>query len=690
MDLNKIDQVINNINKEFGKGSIRCMENTEVEAIPIIPSGSLALDAALGVGGYPIGRVIELYGGESSGKAQPLTSKILTPQGWRLMGDMRPGSVICAPDGTNTTVVGIFPQGVQSVYRITFDDKSTTECTLDHLWAVSTRKSTLQQIKTTQELIDEGLISKNKGSSVRKFKIPTTQPLQFTTNNNVPIDPYFLGLLLGDGTLRDSVVYSTLDEELHTFVANHLDEHYQMSLSEKRNVCDYGFRKNIHGRAKNGVVIALEELNLYPNKSENKFIPQQYLYSTIENRIALFQGLIDTDGHVYKDQHSIQFVTVSSQLADDFVELARSLGMRCVRSSRVGTYTAASGEKISGQEAHYINCLHGDFFFQPGRLTRKQMTPSKSSYADRWIESIEYVREEECQCIKVGHPDSLYITDNHVVTHNTTLVLHAIVEAQNQGKVAAFIDVEHAFDKNYAMALGIDMNRLYVCQPDNAEQALEIMDRLVQSGEFAVVALDSVAALVSKKEFDGEMGDASMGVIARLMSQAMRKLTGSISKKNVTAFFINQTREKIGVMFGNPTTTTGGNALKFYASIRLEVSKGQQVKDGDEVTANKTKVKVVKNKVAPPYRIAEFQVEFGVGIDKPAEILELAVENGIIQKGGSWYSYQDSKLGQGAANVVTTLKDNPELLEEIEAQVRAIYIPVEMSKEEVEPHVEKT
>ncbi|MGF1557234.1 recombinase RecA [Paucihalobacter sp.] len=254
----------------------------------------------------------------------------------------------------------------------------------------------------------------------------------------------------------------------------------------------------------------------------------------------------------------------------------------------------------------------------------------------------------------------------------TTLTLHAITEAQKAGGIAAFIDAEHAFDRTYAGKLGVDLENLIISQPDNGEQALEIAENLVRSGAIDIVVIDSVAALTPKSEIEGEMGDSKMGLHARLMSQALRKLTATISKTNCTMIFINQLREKIGVMFGNPETTTGGNALKFYASIRLDIRRSTQIKDNNSnVTGNKTKVKVVKNKVAPPFKVAEFDIMYGEGISKVGEILDLAVELEIIKKSGSWFSYEDTKLGQGRDAVKDLIKDNPELMDEIEAKVRA-------------------
>ena len=253
----------------------------------------------------------------------------------------------------------------------------------------------------------------------------------------------------------------------------------------------------------------------------------------------------------------------------------------------------------------------------------------------------------------------------------TTLAIHVIAEAQKKGGMCAFIDAEHAFDSGYAKKLGVDVDNLLISQPDYGEQALEIADRLILSGALDVVVIDSVAALVPKGELEGEMGDSKMGLQARLMSQALRKLTATISKTNSCCIFINQLREKIGVMFGNPETTTGGNALKFYSSVRLDIRRLAQIKDGDEAIGNRVKVKVVKNKVAPPFRQAEFDIIYGEGVSKKGEIIDMGVEMGIIQKSGSWFSYDTTKLGQGRDSVKQLLEDNPELANELESKIRA-------------------
>ncbi len=261
----------------------------------------------------------------------------------------------------------------------------------------------------------------------------------------------------------------------------------------------------------------------------------------------------------------------------------------------------------------------------------------------------------------------------------TTLALHAIANVQRNGGIAAFIDAEHAFDSSYAQKLGVDLENLLISQPDNGEQALEITENLIRSGAIDIIVIDSVAALTPKSEIEGEMGDSKMGLQARLMSQALRKLTASISRTGCCCIFINQLREKIGVMFGNPETTTGGNALKFYASVRLDIRRIGQIKDGDNIVGNRTKVKIVKNKVAPPFRLAEFDIMYGEGISKVGEIVDLGVDKGIIKKSGSWFSYNETKLGQGRDAVKQLLLDNPELAEELETKIRQSFTEITQS-----------
>lgn len=290
----------------------------------------------------------------------------------------------------------------------------------------------------------------------------------------------------------------------------------------------------------------------------------------------------------------------------------------------------------------------------------KQVIPSGSIALDHALGIGGYPRG---RIIEIYGPES---------SGKTTLAIHAIAQAQKLGGIAAMIDAEHAFDRTYAKNLGVDLETLLISQPDNGEQALEIADNLIRSGAVDIIVIDSVAALTPKAEIEGEMGDNKVGLQARLMSQALRKLTANISKTNTCCIFINQLREKIGIMFGNPETTTGGNALKFYASVRIDVRRTTQIKDGDEALGNRTKVKVVKNKMAPPFKKAEFDIVFGEGISHIGEVLDLGVETGVVVKSGSWFSYNDQKLAQGREGTKQLLADNPELCEEIEAKIREI------------------
>ncbi len=293
-----------------------------------------------------------------------------------------------------------------------------------------------------------------------------------------------------------------------------------------------------------------------------------------------------------------------------------------------------------------------------GELPRIDIIPSGSISLDKALGVGGYPKG---RIIEIYGPES---------SGKTTLAIHAIAEAQKQGGVAAFVDAEHAFDPAYAASIGVDIDNLIVSQPDNGEQALEIADQLIRSSALDVLVVDSVAALTPKKEIEGDMGDNNVGLQARLMSQALRKLTGTISKTNTCCIFINQLREKIGIMFGNPETTTGGNALKFYSTIRIDIRKVTAIKNGDDVVGNLARVKIVKNKVAPPFRKAEFEITFGEGISKIGEIIDLGVEYDVIQKSGSWFSYGGTKLAQGREGVKKVLRDNPELSDELEAKVR--------------------
>lgn len=676
-----LQTALEKLKKSYGKGSVmRLGESTTID-VDVISTGSLGLDVALGTNGFPKGRIIEISGWESSGKAQPLYSQILTPNGYVAMGDIEVGMEVNTPCGDTTTVIGVYPQGKKKIYRLTLDDKTQTDCCEDHLWLVYTRKSgkngkELGEVMPLKKLISNGLTNKR---GVRKYKLPKVESQKMIGDLkkiDLPLDPYIMGLLLGDGSFRStSVGISTMDNEIIDYIKNVCHTQFEnLTLSEVQNQCDYRFKKRFKGREKNAISVIAEKLRLIGLYSYEKFIPEVYLKASINDRVSLLQGLMDSDG-TCGINGTLSYTSTSKKLSAAFEFLCRSLGLRCTTSSRITKYTSKTGNKVDGRVSYRSFILLNGTNIIPFKLERKlhNITEKKHDFSNRFIESIDYIGEEECQCIMVGHPDSLYITDKFIPTHNTTLTIHAIAECQKAGGTAAFIDAEHAFDRYYAKNLGVDVDNLIFSQPDCGEDALEIAEGLIRSNAVDILVIDSVAALVPRAEIEGEMGQSMMGLHARLMSQAMRKLSGVISKSNCCVIFINQMREKIGVMFGNPNTTTGGNALKFYASQRLEVRrKAAPVKNKDGgASASHVIVKVIKNKLAPPFCVAEFDIEYGTGISKSGEIVDMGVELNIISKGGSWYGYGDAKIAQGRIAAKQFMLDNPEVATEIEEKIKA-------------------
>ncbi|MCA9749590.1 MAG: hypothetical protein KC414_10840, partial [Romboutsia sp.] len=451
---------------------------------------------------------------------QPLDSLVLTPSGFKRMGDLEVGELVSCPDGSFTEILGIFPQGLQKVYKVYFDDGTTVECTLDHLWEIESRKK-VKYIKTTKEIIDSGLITKNK---TRKWSIPKPKYVNFISDKLLPLDPYLLGCLLGDGNLRDSIGFSCKDSSVLNQVLAVLEENdYGVKLTDVGNNCDYRFKKiDCSTKDKNYITKTIIELGLYNNKSEDKFIPKDYLKSSIDCRIELLRGLLDTDGTISKSG-TITYTTVSKQLSKDIEFLGRSLGMRVTTSSRITQYVDKYGKQKDGMLSYRSTLMLGDLIFDCFKSNKKTLRENhykQKDFSNKYIVDIEYTGiKKECQCIKVAHPDELYITNDFNVTHNTTLTLHAIAEAQKEGGLAGFIDAEHALDTSYAQKLNVNVDDLIMSQPDFGEQALEILDKMVSSNLFSIIVVDSVAALTPKAEIEGEMGDSKMGLQARLMSQ---------------------------------------------------------------------------------------------------------------------------------------------------------------------------
>ena len=573
------DMVVAGLGKKFGKGlSLFQMNADAVQMLKVdpIPTNLISLDNALGIFGFPQGRIIEIYGPESGGKAQPLFSKVLTKYGFRKMGDLQIGDSICTPDGGESTVIGIFPQGRKPIYRITLDDKSSTLCTGDHLWLVHTRGSNLGEVLSTEDLLKRGLASKN---GCKRFKLPTCQSQRFQSDIDLPVDPYLLGLLLGDGSLLDSTVkLTTADEEILGYVQDILDRDFpEMTISEKHGNYDYNLKKKQNGHSKSRLFIELEKLGLTGKKSEEKFIPEVYLLSSIEQRTALLQGLMDSDGTV--GDGTLSFSTSSPRLSLDFQFLTRSLGFRCTTSSSPTKYVSKTGNKIDGRPSFRSTLLQTENIIDPFRLQRKLKNAPEgvSDYRYRFVESIELFGEEECQCIQIGHPDQLYITDDFIVTHNTTLALQAVVSAQKlyPDRPVLYVDLEHALDPVWMKNVGVDFDNLWVAQPDSGEDATQIIITAAQSGKPSLIVLDSVAAVVPQAEIEGEMTDQQMGMVGRIMGKFCRKIVPPLQANKTALICINQTRMKLGPMPGEERP--GGKALRFFASQVLRVRKEKNI-----------------------------------------------------------------------------------------------------------------
>lgn len=672
----KLIKALDNIMKKHGKGSV--VVGDESIEYKRISTGSLGLDIITG-GGYPEGKHVEIMAPESSGKAQPLTSKILTPNGWVNMGDLKLGSIISNTNGLTQEVIGIFPQGIQDVYELTLDDGSSMKCTKDHLFTVQSRDSELYETLALSEIIENGLVFNNQ---TRKYKLPGIKPIEFS-KKELTLNPYILGFILGDDCFSNKS-FSTGDHEIIEVFNEIINaENYDLEIYKVDNSeYDYRYCKRSSKKGKKNIICeALNNYGLLDKKSHTKFIPECYLYSDISSRLELLRGLMDSDGTIDKNGNSLSYTSTSIKLAENVRDLFRSFGFRAIISDRNTQFKNKFGIKTLGKKAYTVSVISDSDLINPFKLSRKakryeSIRSDKKKYGFRYIAKIEKVGEEECQCIKVSSADQLYITDNYIVTHNTTVAIYGMIQAQKKypNKRVVMIDAEHAFDRDYAEALGLKMEEVLIVQPDNGEQGLEIADELIDSGEISFITIDSIAALTPKAEIDGEMGESKMGLHARLMSQAFRKLTAKSNKTGTVVFWTNQLREKIGIMFGNPETTTGGNAAKFYASIRIDLRKKQGDKDSEgDIINSKVTAKTIKNKTAPPFRKCEFDIIFGEGIDFTSEILYYGEKAGIIQKSGSWYSYNETKLGQGGQGVKSILKDNPELVEELETKIRQHY-----------------
>lgn len=655
-----MEAIFDKLEKKYGVG-------VEINMNPtIISTGSIQLNQAMKVGGTPLGKMIEVIGNESSGKAQPLSSLILTPSGWVEMRDIEVGSIICTPDGENSTVINTFPQGEKDVYKITLDDKSYTKCTTDHLWYVNRRVNDLGEVKTLQEIINEGIVSKN---GCRKFRVPTVEPITFEQYGKITIDPYLLGILIGDGgftngNLRVTICDPYILEEVNRILLKDYDD---VILSSVRGSCDYSFKKKKFGRSKTEILKQIIELGLHKKYSYEKHIPKEYLYTTIENRLSLLQGLMDSDGTV--STNALSYSSSSPQLSRDFEELTRSLGFRCVTSTKKTSYTSPTGNKVDGRISYRSSLQINSLNINPFRcLTKKsKFIPMKGRYCERYIEKIEFIGREECKCIAIGHPDQLYITDNFIVTHNTTTVLHQMAEYQKAfpERRVVYLDYEHSFDPVYASAIGVDVDTLKIYQPYSMESGYDLAVDLIKSDLVSCIVIDSQTAAEPKAAVDGQIGDSTIALQARINSKFCLKVKGLLDLHKTTLFFVSQIRANVGAMMGDGLVSTGGYAIKFYSDVRWKIWK--TAKKDDEL--NITTIDVIKSKVGKPYGQAKVNILWGYGFDKVGEVVEYAIEFGFMGKAGAgWYTIGENKI-QGMDKLREIFENDPETYKDLHQKV---------------------
>jgi recombination protein RecA len=632
-----LETALAQIERQFGRGSIMRLGDEARAPIEVIPSGAISLDVALGIGGFPRGRVVEIYGPEGSGKALALDTPIPTPKGWTTMGELSPGQEVFAGDGSPTRVTFATPVMTgHECFRVRFSDGAEVIADADHQWMTTTLSGRTDRwspaVVTTRDI---GATLWARDGFALNHAIEVCGPLEYPAQELL-VAPYTLGAWLGDGT-TDAASITTVDREVldeiqrdgYTVHRNNAGQpdrapRYRIAVVPERPGCllagprcsaggsvlarglcaNHYARERRNGRLSEwplhravSLQAQLRELGVLGNKH----IPERYLHASVAQRLALLQGIMDADGTVSaggsgtgrgSGRAACEFSVVNERLAADAYELLLGLGIKAtLRESPAVLHGRVTGTRYR-------------IGFQTNlpvfRLPRKAMrlTPLRTRRAQlRYVAAVEPVASVPVRCIQVDHPSHTYLAGRECIpTHNTTVALHAVANAQKKGGIAAFIDAEHALDPEYAKNLGVDTDALLVSQPDTGEQALEIADMLIRSSAIDVIVIDSVAALVPRAEIEGEMGDSHVGLQARLMSQALRKLAGALNQTKTTAIFINQLREKVGVLFGSPETTSGGRALKFYASVRLDVRRIETLKDGTDAVGSRTKVKVVKNK----------------------------------------------------------------------------------------------
>jgi protein RecA len=738
------------IERQFGKGSVMRLGEETRAPVEVIPTGSIALDVALGLGGLPRGRIVEIYGPESSGKCLTADTYIWSDRGLETIAEIfeRAGmKATCTSRVTDVSesdirlvnergelesVAALTHNNRKPVLRLKLRSGRIINATHNHPLRVVSDRGFIVWRKTREVRAGDTVVSAEFGA------------VEASGGNGLSEDEaVLLGYLVAEGTLcyETSIRFTNWDPEVSGEFTQLME---YIAGAPVRNYGDKEFAvqgKKVRERF-------AEEYGLDYVRAAGKKIPACVRTAGHKAQRAFLSALFEGDGWI-DPASTIGLATASEELARQVQLMLYGLGIPATVSSKYNpkyerdywsvTVNPAVADrflfevgfrssrrkaqvekcfKVSPRDPQFENIPHlsgllkdlrddcggdrefdrvaGDVFRGPMSLSCSRQRLAKIvEWCDRQEGKlsagarsiVEYLRQlselpytyEEVVAIEDGGlqptfdvvlPRTHSFVANGMLSHNTTVALHAVANAQKAGGIAAFIDTEHALDPEYAKKLGVDTDAMLVSQPDTGEQALEIADMLIRSGALDIIVIDSVAALVPKAEIEGEMGDSHVGLQARLMSQALRKITGALSQAKTTMIFTNQLREKVGVMFGSPETTSGGKALKFYASVRLDVRRIETLKDGTDAVGNRTRVKVVKNKMSPPFKVAEFDILYGIGISREGSLIDLGVEQGIVRKSGAWYTYEGDQLGQGKENARNFLRDNPDLANEIEKRIK--------------------
>jgi protein RecA len=738
------------IERQFGKGSVMRLGEETRTPVEIIPSGSIALDVALGIGGYPRGRVVEIYGPESSGKCCTADTYVWSDRGLETIAEIfaRAGmKASCTSRVTDISESGIRLVNewgeLETVAALTHNNRKPVL----RLRLRSGRVISVTQNHPLRVVSDRGFIVWRKAGDIRAGDTVVSAKIgavEAACGDGLSTDEAaLLGYLVAEGTLcyETSIRFTNWDLEVSAEFTRLMEDVAGVPV---RNYGNKEFA--VQGKAVRELFAS--KYGLGYTRAAGKTIPACVRTAGHKAQRAFLSALFEGDGWI-DPTSTIGLGTASEELARQVQLILYGLGIPSTVSSKynqkydrdywsvtvnpsvagrfleeVGFRSERRAEQVrkhfreSSRDPQFENIPYlkglirdlrddcgGDREFddvvgdllRPDmelacsrqrlwkivdwcKLNQSRLSPGAETIAEylRVLLSLPYTYETVTAVEDAGMqptfdvvmPQTHSFIANGVLSHNTTVALHAIANAQKAGGIAAIIDAEHALDPDYAQKLGVDTEALLVSQPDTGEQALEIADMLIRSGAVDIIVIDSVAALVPKAEIEGEMGDSHVGLQARLMSQALRKITGALNSTKTTAVFINQLREKVGVMFGSPETTTGGKALKFYASVRLDIRRIETLKDGTEAVGNRTRVKVVKNKMSPPFKTAEFDILYGVGISREGSLIDLGVEQGIVRKAGAWYTYEGDQLGQGKENARNFLRDNEDVANEIEKKIK--------------------